>query len=306
MRNWLSYPGNKMHHLLLDNVTPANQWRVSLSLAVGVHLLVLLIALLSPYLFHYRRKMPDIYTVNLFTAQDIAAPGPAAPAAPSAPAEVAPREVKKKVETPAPPKVETPPPAPVQPPPLQAISTKPLPAKTKSDLDKLKKIKEALITEQKAKEAEKNAQEKTKEAVEALKQALKAQKVAEKATAAGASAAGTQPNGQTTAAGGPSGSAMVDEITRRYLIAVNSQIQEHWKLPDLQSWKEDLEAVMVIRVRRDGVVVDNFFENRSENLYFNQFVEKAIKDAAPLPAFPVGLDLKEMEIGLRFRPGRVF
>ena len=301
MRNWLGQPSTRFHHLLFDGVSPSRQWRVSLGLAVGTHLLVLVIALLSPYLFHASRKMPEIYTVNLFNVQELSVPQPAAPAAPAA-APVEEEKAVEKVPEPAPP-----PPAPPSAPP-KAISTQPLPAKTKTDLERLKRLKELLATQQKAKEAEKTAQDKTKEAVEALKRALAAQKSAEKGTAVTTpQAAASQPKGNAGAgAAGPSGGVVVDEIFRRYLIAVNSQIQEHWQLPDLQSWKDDLEAVMVIRVRRDGVVLENFFEQRSANLYFNQFVEKAIKDAAPLPPFPLGLDLKEIEIGLRFRPGRVY
>jgi len=43
-------------------------------------------------------------------------------------------------------------------------------------------------------------------------------------------------------------------------------------------------------------------ERKSADLYFNQFVEKTMQEALPLPAFPDGLKEKELEIGLVFHP----
>lgn len=275
---------------------------VPLALAVGVHLLVFLVAFFSPYLFHQRRKIPEVYTVNLFTVQDIGASRLTLP--PQAKVTAAPPEVKK-VEEKAPPKVVTTPAPPAAAPP-KAISTQPLPVKSKADLERLKKLKESLTTEQRAKEAEKLAQERAREAVEALKKSIQAQ--GSKAAAPGPQAAvgSAQKGSATGAATGPSGSVVVDELLRRYLLAVNSQVQEHWKLPESQTWKNNLEAIIVIKVRQDGKVIDTFFEHRSESLTFNQYVERAIKEASPLPPFPAGFDQKDLEIGLRFRPGRVF
>ncbi len=284
---------------------------VPFALAVGVHLLVFLVAFFSPYLFHQRRKIPEVYTVNLYTVQDIGAARLTAP--PQAKVTAAPPEVKKAEVKKA--EVKTPPlkaePAPPSPPPAaappKAISTQPLPVKSKADLERLKKLKESLNSEERAKEAEKVAQDRTREAVNALKKSIQAQGAAKATTSAPQAAVGTARKGSATgAATGPSGSVMVDEILRRYLLAVNSQVQEHWKLPESQTWKNNLEAIIVIKVRQDGKVIDTFFEHRSESLTFNQYVERAIKEASPLPPFPAGFDQKDLEIGLRFRPGRVF
>jgi outer membrane biosynthesis protein TonB len=122
---------------------------------------------------------------------------------------------------------------------------------------------------------------------------------------AAASAAATQA-GSGTGSGAGGGGVMVDENLRRYLMAVNSQIQEHWVLPDLQNWKANVEAIVIIRVRRDGAVVETTFKKKSDNVFFNQFVEKTLKLSAPLPPFPIGINQSEMEIGLKFRPGEVF
>lgn len=300
----LSHPNAGREPLSLHPLLQEPPRGVPMALAIGVHLLVFLIAFFSPYLFHQRRKIPEVYTVNLFTVQDIGAARMVAPSQNTVTA--APPEVKPAAEKKAPPKVEpTPPPPPAAVPP-KAISTQPLPVKSKADLERLKKLKEAINSQQKAKEAEKIAQDKAREAVAALRNSLQKQG-ATKATPGPATAVGTPQKGSANgAATGPSGSVMVDEIMRRYLLAVNTQVQQHWKLPESQTWKNTLEAIIVIRVRQDGKVIDTFFEHRSESLTFNQYVERAIKESSPLPAFPAGLDQKDLEIGLRFRPGRVF
>jgi len=173
-------------------------------------------------------------------------------------------------------------------------------------------LRDKLLAENKEKQAKDaaekaraDAEKKAKGAVDSLKQALLAgQQLAAGKAAAGAATAAAQAG--SGSGNGPSGGIAVDENLRRYLIAVNSQIQEHWVLPDLQNWKANVEAIVIIRVRRDGTVVETTFKKRSDNVFFNQFVEKTLKLSTPLPPFPIGINQSEMEIGLKFRPGEVF
>lgn len=259
-------------------------------LAIGTHFLILLIALVAPYIFQYRPPLPEVYTVNLFSVEDTSLPPVARPAPPTV---VEPKKIKVKKSEP----VAAPPPPPVaKSAPEKVISLKTIPTKSKKEEERVKRLRDMLLAQEKAKKAQELADKKAKDALESLKNALAAQnKVTGK----------TEKNVAPAAPRAGSG-VEVDENTRRYLIAVNNHVQEHWVLPDLQNWADDLEAIMVIRVRRDGVVAKSFFEKKSSNLYFNQFVEKAIKEASPLPPFPIGLTDNEMEIGLRFRPGEVF
>ncbi|HIJ77827.1 MAG: TonB C-terminal domain-containing protein [Desulfobulbaceae bacterium] len=271
---------------------PEDQWRISLGLAIGAHLLIVVITLLAPYLFQYHRKMPEVYTVNLFTVEDIPAPQLARPPQP----QIAPRKIKEIKPEPAPVKAQpTPPPAatPVSAAP-KTISLKPVKKKTKSDIENVNRLRNKLLAENKAQKARQVADQRAKDALESLKQAIKAGDTSKDAVEAPAPA-------PRSGAG-----VTVDENTRRYLVAVNNHVQEHWLLPDLQSWNDDLEAIIIIHVRRDGVVIKDYFESKSENIYFNQFVQKAIRDASPLPPFPIGINDQEMEIGLRFRPGAIF
>ena len=262
--------------------------------------------------------MPEVYTVNLFSVEDF---GSTAPAAPS-----------KVVTTPqaepqAP--IKAAPPAPIKPTPAQkiqphpeppavakdTISLKPIKTKEKADIDKVKMLRDKLLAENNVKQAKDTAEKaladsdkKAKGAVDSLKQALMAgQQLAARKAAAGASTIATQTGaGAGGTGGGASSGITVDENLRRYLVAVNSKIQEHWVLPDLQNWKENIEAIVIIRVRRDGVIVESSFKKKSDNIFFNQFVEKTLKLSSPLPPFPITLNQPEMEIGLKFRPGEIF
>jgi outer membrane biosynthesis protein TonB len=294
---------------------PDKQWQKSLFLTIAVHVSFLLFGFLAPRFLHFQQKIPEVYTVNLFSVDDLGGPAPAAPskaavAAPQA-APPQPKAAPEPVVKPTPPQKTQPVP---EPPAVakDAISLKPIKTKEKADIDKVKKLRDILLAENREKQA-KDAAEKAKadadkKAKDAVNQLTKALMAGQQAAAgkAAASAAATAQGGSGTGSGAGGGGVMVDENLRRYLIAVNSQIQEHWVLPDLQNWKENVEAIVIIRVRRDGAVVESTFKKKSDNVFFNQFVEKTLKLSAPLPPFPIGINQSEMEIGLKFRPGEVF
>jgi outer membrane biosynthesis protein TonB len=287
---------------------PDKQWQKSLFLTIAVHVCFLLFGMFAPRFLHFQQKIPEVYTVNLFSATDLGGPPPAASSKATAPqAEPAPPKAAPEPAKPTPPEKTQPVP---EPPAVakDAVSLKPIKTKEKADIDKVKMLRDKLLaenTEKQAKEAAEKARadadKKAKGAVDSLKQALAA---GQQAAAGRASVAGTQAGSGT--GNGAGGGVTVDENLRRYLIAVNSQIQEHWVLPDLQNWKENVEAIVIIRVRRDGAVIETTFKKKSDNVFFNQFVEKTLKLSAPLPPFPIGINQSEMEIGLKFRPGEVF
>jgi len=292
---------------------PDKQWQKSLFLTIAIHVCFLLFGFLAPRFLHFQQKIPEVYTVNLFSVEDLGGPAPAAPSKAAVAPQAAPPQPKAAPEPakPTPPQKTQPAP---EPPAVakDAISLKPIKTKEKADIDKVKMLRDKLLAENKEKQtkdaAEKaraDADKKAKGAVDSLKQALMAgQQLAAGKAAAGAATAAAQAG--SGSGSGPSGGIAVDENLRRYLIAVNSQIQEHWVLPDLQNWKENVEAIVIIRVRRDGAVVETTFKKKSDNIFFNQFVEKTLKLSTPLPPFPIGINQSEMEIGLKFRPGEVF
>lgn len=81
-----------------------------------------------------------------------------------------------------------------------------------------------------------------------------------------------------------------------YYIKVTRQIWDKWGIPrDMKEKK--LEAIVSIRIMRDGSVQIIGIEQRSGNSLFDRSALAAIKDASPLPPPPY-----EMEIGVRFYP----
>jgi TonB family protein len=91
-----------------------------------------------------------------------------------------------------------------------------------------------------------------------------------------------------------------------YRALVNEKIESNWVLPERFSQeKEDLEAVVVVRARRDGTVFDINFEKKSGDSYFDDSVLKAILKSKPFPPFPDIYSPQEEEIVIRFAPENV-
>ncbi len=80
-----------------------------------------------------------------------------------------------------------------------------------------------------------------------------------------------------------------------YYSLVEAKIRQQWIYPD--TLDSDLQTVVSIRVAKDGSITIEKVEKGSGNLLFDRSVLRAITMASPLPP-----PMKEMEIGLRFRP----
>jgi TonB family protein len=91
-----------------------------------------------------------------------------------------------------------------------------------------------------------------------------------------------------------------------YRALVNEKIESNWALPErLSRGKDKLEAVVVVRVRRDGTVFDIQFEQKSGDSYFDDSVLKAVLKSKPFPPFPDIYSPKEEEIVIRFAPKKL-
>ncbi|KPK00167.1 MAG: hypothetical protein AMJ60_02430 [Desulfobacterales bacterium SG8_35] len=297
----------------------SNEWRKPFNISIGLHIVVVALAMLAPTLFDRQPKLPEIYTVNLFTATEVAereAPPAKAPA-PKAPEKPAARQAEQESKKPAvsiqPSKPEAAPVAKtiiVKPVSLKPLKQKVKVGKTKEeealDKAKLSRVVERLKSSAAQKEAREAADEAAKDAVNKLADALKTTTAATTDSAA-KTAGQTASTAESAGITGPRGTGIEpDFYMKQYLATVYQKIHDHWVLPELQNWDNSLEAVLVVTIRRDGVVTDSFFERKSENIYFNQFVLKALKDAAPLPPFPDQLEENTFEIGLRFKPGELY
>jgi colicin import membrane protein len=294
----------------------SSEWRKPLNVSIGLHIIVVVIAMLAPTLFDQQPRLPEIYTVNLFTAIEVAETSPS-PAETSAAKPVV-RQIEPEAKKPV---VSIQPVKPEVSPAVKTVITKPVSlkpikqkikvGKTKEeealDKAKLSQVVQRIKAKAEVKEAKAEADQAAKNAVSKLADSLKTHTPgptpgpSEKTTIA--------QTGSTTKTGGVSGPKGTgiepDFYMKQYYSAVFQKIHDHWVLPDLQNWDNALEAVLIIIIRKDGFVTDSFFERKSDNIYFNQFVLKALKEASPLPPFPDQLDKSTLEIGLRFKPGEL-
>jgi len=85
-----------------------------------------------------------------------------------------------------------------------------------------------------------------------------------------------------------------------YFGAVRKRVKRFWVIPDTLLEEEGLEAVIVIEIDKDGLLIGSRFERSSGNPYFDQSAMRAITKAAPFPPPPMGT--APLEIGLVFQP----
>ncbi len=86
-----------------------------------------------------------------------------------------------------------------------------------------------------------------------------------------------------------------DEIWRR--------VKASWILPEeILTGGSNLFAVVVVRIARDGALMETKLDKSSGNEVYDQSCIRAVKKAAPFPPLPKGYPQRYMELGLRFRP----
>ncbi|MDH5297874.1 MAG: TonB C-terminal domain-containing protein [Desulfobulbaceae bacterium] len=298
---------------------PPKQAKIALGLAVSVHLAILILGILSPYLLTSKPVMPEVYTIDLISVTEMAGEPAATPKAepaalaPAAPEIMAPPPppAKAVIKQPVPPPAS--PPAPkAAPAPLPApvparepaVSLRPIKQKTQRDLSAVESLRQKLHAQQQAASARQEAEKAKQQADKAVSNALSAIRQNIRSQPRPAVATGrSDANAAAAAAGGPGGGVATEEAMKRYHAAVFKRIKEHFVLPDLKNWQPTLQAILVIEIRNDGIVTRNFFEQKSENIFFNQAVSKALAEASPMPPFPPELKESRLEFGLRFRPG---
>ena len=274
----------------------SKQARTAIVLAVAVHLGTFLIGIFSPYLLNRRPPLPEIYTVNLVAVTEPASrPAPR----PRVIRKIEPAASKKVAKSAAPvakPVVKTTPPATA--PPKAAISTRPIRRKTSRDLKAIDSLRQQFLAKQAADKANEAAKKAKLEAMAAIRESLH-----NKPRPTIDISAKSSETAISSPASGPSGGQLIEEAKRQYFAAVYELIKTHFILPDLKNWRPDLQSILVINVRKDGIVTKSFFELKSDNVFFNQAVERALRDAGAMPPFPAELKESRLEFGLRFRPG---
>ncbi len=95
----------------------------------------------------------------------------------------------------------------------------------------------------------------------------------------------------TTPAQTGKGGALFDE----YYTRIRKEIWQQWVFPDIG--KKDLEAIISIKIMKDGTISIQKIEKSSGNIFFDKSAIKALTKASPLSPPP-----SEMEIGIKFFP----
>jgi len=294
----------KQYSLTYDSY---DNWTIPLNLAIVFHILLALSILFLPGLFKARPKYEDIYTVNLIEfsepAVEQAAASPPQQTVPEPEPVVEPikTEVKEVVLEP----VKTAPP----PQEIKAVSIKPLKRKIKKEIvenpdqskikqNQLDKLERQSIAE--ALRAEKLAAEQARLAAE---EAERQQKLMEQQLAA---VRNQVRNSQQSAASRPAGpSGAKSALITQYYGAIMNHVTQYWSLPEFKNWDPGLSATVVITISTNGRIAKQFFEKRSGDAAYDQYVRKTLQDADPLPPIPAALRQEQVEIGLVFRPGSI-
>lgn len=284
-------------------------WKLPFNFAVGLHILVICGSIYGPQLLNKKPIYPDIYTIDLIniseTQVETVKPVKTSPPPP--------KQSPKKIEAVAKPikkaipleestaTIET---APVD---IKPVSIKPLKRKKirqkvakpttqpKKDLENLHKkhLDEVKEAERLAQEAARIA---ASEAVMQLKQMLEETNTFTKPQ--------QQPNSSNSVTEGSRRTAN-SAIESQYFAAVSNKLHNLWSLPEYKVWDPELVAIVVIQIEKNGQITKQFFEEKSSDRLFDQFVLKTLQDASPLPAIPSALQQDRIEIGFRFRPGGI-
>ncbi len=99
------------------------------------------------------------------------------------------------------------------------------------------------------------------------------------------------------------GGAVTGITIQIYRMEVETKIKNNWAYPVALSDPksiENLEAVVILTVRRDGSIIKSEIKKRSGNPIFDESVLKAIERSEPLPPFPEGFLKSSEEIEINF------
>ena len=102
--------------------------------------------------------------------------------------------------------------------------------------------------------------------------------------------------------GGGGGGGSSDLRLAAYYISINNKIQQVWVLPPYDKRNGKLEAIVVLKIARDGRILGFDFEKRSGDDKLDESVARAIRKSDPLPPLPDFFRESVLEVGIRFIP----
>jgi TonB family protein len=290
--------------------------------SLAMHLLVVGIALILPNL-HGRRTVPvSFYSVDLVTMEQAGLKGTGAAAGGGKSKSTPKRAVAKQPASLPVIPVERLKAQPIAEPtaPLKKLDAAPdvqktvksSPANLENALDKLTaKPKPAQeppparppVEEKKAAASpsaagDHDAAEKTEKAAEA--KAGRSSGAQQRPVSQGKDAEGGQGGGASQGSGGDPG--QIGLARRLYYTEVWNAIRREWALDTSRLKGQQLEAIIILVVRRDGKILSHRFEKKSGHALLDESAERAVRKVDTLPPFPKIYSPSQEEIGIRFRP----
>ncbi|MBA4417727.1 MAG: hypothetical protein C0392_07430 [Syntrophus sp. (in: bacteria)] len=92
----------------------------------------------------------------------------------------------------------------------------------------------------------------------------------------------------------------IDLVTQKYWMDVREKIMGAWGFPGAAFKK--LEALVTIKIRKDGRIVDINIDKGSDNKVYDESILRALRAVDPLPPIPSSLNLDSIELPFRFVP----
>ena len=96
--------------------------------------------------------------------------------------------------------------------------------------------------------------------------------------------------------GGP-----IDVQVGLYISEVWQRLMTAFRVPPVLMDKKYLEAIVVLKIGRNGDVMDVKIEESSSNTIYDETVLRTIKAASPFPSLPTNIKGSFFELGVRFR-----
>ncbi len=121
-------------------------------------------------------------------------------------------------------------------------------------------------------------------------------------TAAAGGRGGTGAGAPGLPFGSEGGGKPLDPATQKYILDIWDKVKSAWGVPGM-TYKKDLETIVIIRIRKDGRIVDINIEKRSGNRIYDESILRVLRAVDPLPPIPASLNTDSMELGFRFLPG---
>ncbi len=269
-------------------------------LSVLCHLLFFFAAIFLPNLSIDRTDIPASVEIDLVGLPPAAGPAQKAGGPQTPPAQKEPMPEVKKSPVPEPQKMR---PEPEKAPPEKAVSlAPPKPAPIKQSLKKKTFDPSDAINKAIAKLEQKVPESRPQTVLQAIEALRKKEEATVGAGAGTGSGAGTGAGAGAGAGYGPGGTGKRQlELLDIYNAEIWDRIRRNWAFSqEMAGNRESFEAIVIVKIMRDGEIKDIWFEKRAGDSYFDDSVLKAVKKSNPLPPLPDGFLRPYYEVGFRF------